>query len=204
MPQTPNIINRVTALFTEQYVPYVKEAVLWLEVYSGEKSKRAVYELRDALDHIAIAVQSGISEEKAIKSLDAAEEHFRRAVVEPAEWIALEELRRLLKIKNKGFWWWKFFLLRAPDSKEFNEKIYKAQEFITQGRHYKGVSIKDSYDNFKKAYILLHELLDEVKPAELNSRIFAFILLLVGAILSWGIWKLLDLGWRYILSLPRH
>jgi len=193
MPQTPDITNRIIKILTEQYFPYVKEAVLWLEVYSGEKSKRAVYELRDALDHIAISVQSGISEEKAIKSLDAAEEHFRRAVVEPAEWIALEELRRLLKIKTKGFWWWKLFLLRAPDSKQFNDKIYKAQELIAQGRQYKGISLKDSYDNFKKAYLLLHQLLDDVRPAELNSRIFDVILVFFGIIIGWFICKGFDI-----------
>lgn len=193
MPQTQTVINRIITLLTEQYVPYVKEAVLWLEVYTGEKSKRAVYELRDALDHIAIAVQSGVSEEKAIQSLNAAEEHFRRAVVEPAEWMTLEELRKLLKIRNRGFWWWKFFFLRPPDSKEFNEKIYRAQELIAQGRFYKGISLKDSYENFKKAYLLLHQLLDESKPAELHSRIFAVILMVIG----WGIWKALDLFWRW-------
>jgi hypothetical protein len=198
MPQTPTIIDSIVKILTEQYMPYVKEAILWLEVYSGERSKRSVYELRDALDHIAIAVQSGISEEKALKSLNAAEEHFRRAVVEPAEWIALEELRKLLKIKFKGFWWWRLFLLKPPNSEEFNKKIYEAQELISQGRYYKGISLKDSYDSFKKAYILLHKLLDEVKPAELNSRIFACVLVVIGAILGWPIFKLLDWIWLRI------
>lgn len=57
MPQTPAVINSIVKILTEQYMPYVKEAILWLEVYSGERSKRSIYELRDALDHIAIAVQ---------------------------------------------------------------------------------------------------------------------------------------------------
>lgn len=198
MPQTPTVINSIVKILTEQYMPYVKEAILWLETYSGERSKRSVYELRDALDHIAIAVQSGISEEKALKNLDAAEEHFRRAVVEPAEWIALEELRRLLKIKFRGFWWWRLFFLHPPDSEDFNNKIYEAQELISKGRYFKGISVKDSYDNFKNAYLLLHRLLDKVKPAELNSRIFAAILVLVGIIISWPIFKLFDWIWLYI------
>jgi hypothetical protein len=198
MPQTQLIIDNIVKILTEQYMPYAKEAILWLETYSGERSKRCVYELRDTLDHIAIAVQSGISEEKALKNLNAAEEHLRRAVVEPAEWIALEELRRLLKIKFRGFWWWKLFFLKPPNSIEFNKKIYEAQELISQGRYYKGISLKDSYENFKKAYIMLHRLLDEAKPAELDSRIFACALVFLGAILGWPVFKLLDWIWLHI------
>ncbi len=198
MPQTPTIIDGIVKILTEQYMPYAKEAILWLEVYSGERSKRSIYELRDAFDHIAIAVQSGISEEKALKNLNAAEEHLRRGVVEPAEWIALEELRKLLKIKFKGFWWWKLFFLKPPNSEEFNKKIYEAQELISRGRYYKGISLKNSYDNFKKAYILLHEMLDAAKPAELNSRIFACVLVVFGVILSWPFFKLFDWIWLYI------
>jgi len=63
MPQTSTVIERLITILREQYIPYVKDAILWLEVYTGEKSKRAVYELRNALDHIAIAVQEDISED---------------------------------------------------------------------------------------------------------------------------------------------
>ena len=189
-PQNPIIINRLLKLLREQYLPYVKDAILWLEVHTGEKSKRAVHELRDALDHIAIAVQPDIKEEEALKCLDAVEEHFRRAAVEPAEWVALEQLRKLLKIKRSGFWWWKFFLLKPPDSKTFNDKIYKGQELIAQGRHFKGISVAEAYKNFKEAYIVFRQLLDEVRPAELDSRIFAVVLvvigLILGAIINWA------------------
>lgn len=185
-PQTTTknsiIIDRLLTLLREQYLPYVKDAILWLEVHTGERSKRAVHELRDALDHIAIAVQTDIKEEEALKSLDAVEEHFRRAAVEPAEWVALEQLRKLLKIKQNGFWWWKLFFLKPPDSKDFNDKIYKGQEFIAQGRHFKGISLSESYKNFKEGYIVFRKLLDEVQPAELNSRIFAVVLVAIGLI----------------------
>lgn len=188
-PQNPIIVNRLLKLLREQYLPYVKDAILWLEVHTGEKSKRAVHELRDALDHIAIAVQPDIKEEEALKCLDAVEEHFRRAAVEPAEWVALEQLRKLLKIKQSGFWWWKFFLLKPPDSKEFNDKIHKGQELIAQGRHFKGISLAESYKNFKEAYIIFRQLLDEVQPAELDSRIFAVALftigLIAGGLITW-------------------
>lgn len=189
MPQTSTVIERLITILREQYIPYVKDAILWLEVHTGEKSKRAVYELRDALDHIAIAVQEDISEDDAVRSLNAVEEHFRRAAVEPAEWIALEELRKLLRIKQRGFWWWRLFLLKTPNLKDFDEKIFEGQEFVAQGRHFKGISLADAYKNFKEAYLVFHRLLDKVQPAELYSRIFAAILAVLffalGLFINW-------------------
>lgn len=187
MSQNPLIVNKLLELLTTQYIPYVKDAILWLETYSGEKSKRSIYELRNALDHIGIALQKDTTEENAIKSLNAVEEHFRRAAVEPIEWIALEEMRYLLKIQKRGFWWWRLLLLKPIDTKEFNEEIYKGMECMQKGRHYKGVSLKDSYENLKEAYNVFHSLLDKVKPAELRSRIFAVGLTFISLFIGWSI-----------------
>ncbi|MDP2922734.1 MAG: hypothetical protein Q8O30_03310 [Candidatus Omnitrophota bacterium] len=195
------IVTRVLKILREQYIPYVKEAIIWLEVYSRERSQRAIYELKDALDHIAIASQSTTSPEEALKSLNAVEEHFRRAAVEPIEWIALEELMKLLKIKQRGLWWWKLFLLKPLDSKEFDEKIFKGQALIVKGRHFKGISIANAYDSFKEAYTIFHELLKEIRPAELNGRIFAIVFglacLILGGIISWA-------GCAYFYTLQLH
>ncbi|MCK4793745.1 MAG: hypothetical protein KAV87_59000 [Desulfobacteraceae bacterium] len=182
MPESPTVIQHILKLFREQYIPHVKEAILWLEVFSGERSKRSVYELKDALDHIAIALHPDTTEEKAEKSLNAVEEHFRRAAVEPAEWIALEELQKLLKIKKRGFWWWRLFFLKPPDSKEFDKKVFEGQEFVIKGREFKAISLAKSYGNFKKAYVTFRGLLRDIQPTELYSRIFAFILFVLGVI----------------------
>jgi hypothetical protein len=165
-------------LLTEDYT-YVKNALLWLESYTGKKSNRSIHELRNALDHMAIAVQNETSEEDAIKGLNAVEEHFRRAAIEPIEWIALEELQRLLKIKEKGFWWWRFLFLKAPNTIEFNNKIHEGLTYIEKGRHSKAISIKESYENFEKSYNIFHQLLNEVEPAELHSRLFSIYLSLI-------------------------
>ena len=184
MPESPNVVRHLLKLFREQYIPYVKKAILWLEVYSGERSKRSIYELKDALDHIAIALHPDTSEEHAEKSLNAVEEHFRRATVEPAEWIALEELQKLLRIKQRGFWWWRLFLLKPPDSKEFDNKLIEGQEFVTKGRGFKAISLQESYECFQNAYIIFRSLSRDIQPAELYSRIFACILVVLGLIIG--------------------
>jgi len=187
----PLVTDRIVQILRKQYIPYVKKAIQELEVLTGKRSKRAIYELRDALDHIAIAVQQSTTEEKAIKSLNAVEEHLRRATVEPAEFVALEKLKKLLQIKDRGFWWWKLFFLKAPDTKEFDTEIFKGQQFLSEGRYYKAISVKDSYLNLQKAYRVFQELLNKIQPAELNSRIFALVSGLVIAVLFFILGKIL-------------
>lgn len=194
MSRSPEVINRTLQILTEQYVAYVKGAIIWLEVYTREKSKRSIYELRDALDHIALALEPDINDEDAHKFLNAAEEHLRRAAVEPAEWLALEELQKLLKIRVKGFWWWQLLFLKPPNSKEFDEKIFQGKDLIVEGRKFKSISLKESYDNFKKAFHVFSDLSSDIQPAELYSRLFAVMLavliLAVGIIATLIIQKL--------------
>jgi hypothetical protein len=184
MSRNPEVINRTLQIFSEQYVDYVKEAIIWLEVYTGEKSKRSIYELRDALDHIALALEPSIDDEQANTFLNAAEEHLRRAAVEPAEWLALEELKKLLKIRGKGFWWWRLLFLKPPNSKEFDEKIFQGKELIVEGRKYKAISLSKSYNSFKKAFNIFGGLLRDIQPVELYGRLFAVALAIVIFILG--------------------
>jgi hypothetical protein len=172
MSRSPAVINRTLQILNEQYVAYVKEAILWLEVYTKEKSKRSIYELRDVLDHMALALEPDIDDEQAHKFLNAAEEHLRRAAVEPAEWIALEELQKLIKIRGRGFWWWRFLFLKPPNSKEFDEVLFQGKALVVEGRKFKAISIGKSYDSFKEAYRIFSNLLNGIRPAELYSRFF--------------------------------
>jgi hypothetical protein len=171
----PVLINMIVKILREQYIPYVKEAVQELEVLTKKRSKRAIYELRDALDHIAIAVQEDTPNEVALKSIDAVEEHLRRATIEPAEFLTLAKLDQLLHIKQRGFWWWKLFGVKPPDTKEFDEKILKGQKLLSKGRYYKGISLKNSYTNLKEAFEIFRKLLNEIQPAELRSKICAVV-----------------------------
>lgn len=197
MPKDPQTVNKVVELLTTQYIPYVKEAIVWLETYTGERSKRSVHELRNALDHMAVALNEDTDTEDATKSLCAVEEHFRRAAVEPVEWIALEELQRLLKIRRKGLWWWKLLFLKPVDTDEFNHKIYEGMQFIETGRKYKGVSLKESYGNLKRGYETFHKLLDEIRPAELRSRLFSVAWAFAFTVIGF----LLNLLWSWLRSI---
>lgn len=176
MSRSSEVISRTLQILSEQYITYVKEAIIWLEVYTKEKSKRSIYELRDALDHIALALEPDVDDEQAHKYLNAAEEHLRRAAVEPAEWLALEELEKLIKIRERGFWWWWLLFLKPPKSKEFDKLLFQGKDFAVEGRKFKAISIGDSYSNFRKAYCIFNNLLNSIRPAELYSRLFAITL----------------------------
>ncbi len=78
------VIERIIKILREDYL-YAKKSVIKLQVLTAKESERCVYELRDALDHLSISVLEDTSEENAEKSLTAAEEHIRRAAVEPVE-----------------------------------------------------------------------------------------------------------------------
>src|SRR6266436_5232631 len=71
-----------------EYYPHAKEAILSLEVYSRKRSQRAVYELRDTLDHLSIALASSTSPAEARRHLAECHTHLRRAAIEPYEWLA--------------------------------------------------------------------------------------------------------------------
>jgi len=90
----PNRSDKVARVIVETY-PCVKDAVLRLEVFVGHRSRRSVYEMRDALDHIYECLNPAVPDDEAEKNVHDAEDHLRRAAVEPAEYIAEENLRVL-------------------------------------------------------------------------------------------------------------
>ena len=90
----PNRSDKVARVILKTY-PCVKDAVLRLEVFVGHRSRRSVYELRDALDHIYECLNPAVPEDEAQENVHDAEDHLRRAAVEPAEYIAEENLRVL-------------------------------------------------------------------------------------------------------------
>lgn len=86
-------------------------------------------------------------------------------------------------------------MIKPPNSKELNDKIYTCQELIAQGRYYKGISLKDAYKALEDAYNILREILSEIEPAELNGRIFDVILVVVGVALL----PLLTFLWKFAI-----
>ncbi len=184
MPKDQEVLSRLFELLDTHYIPFTKKSVMWLETLTHQKSKRAVHELRDALDHIATALHDETSKKDALQSIEAITEHFRRAAVEPAEWIALKKLEQLLDIRAGGFWWWRLLGVMPPNRKEFARKVYQGQDYIVKGRELKAVSIGDAFENFKQAYLTFVTILDDIEPPELSSRAFTFRMTIFGAILG--------------------
>lgn len=139
-----------------------KESILYLEVVSGSKSKRAIYELRDMLDHFMMLLAKDISEEKAAAHIVAIEEHLKRTALVPLEWIALVKFHKALR----KLWWGEKLLFFAVDKrsriKEQQQKILKVQTLISEARKLEGCSIYSnefnvSIQKFKEAINLLKE-----------------------------------------------
>jgi len=183
MKKSQEIIEKVVTVINEDY-PYVKSSIIELEVYTGELSKRSVYELRDAFDHLFLVLSDATSDEDALTSIDAIQEHLRRAAVEPLECIAEQEKIKLLKMQKNGFWWWRLFFIKPPNTQEFVKEIYKGNDFLIEGRKNKAISIKICIENMSSAYHTFNNLLKNYQPQELNSRIFAVVLALVSLIIG--------------------
>lgn len=183
MKKSQTIIEKVIRIMNDDY-PYVKESIIELEVYTGKLSKRSVHELRDAFDHFFIVLSDNTSDEDALKSIDAIQEHLRRAAVEPLECISEQEKIKLLKMQKYGFWWWRLFFLRPPNTEEFVKEIYRGNDFLIEGRKNKAISIKICIENMKSAYVTFSTLRQKYRPQELNSRIFAVVLALVFMIIG--------------------
>jgi hypothetical protein len=82
------IVARFLVLFRDHYKKCDK-ATTFLETRTGESNITAITNQRDALSHFATALQKDTPTEKREEQYATAEEHFRRAIIEPYE-IALE------------------------------------------------------------------------------------------------------------------
>jgi len=61
-------------------------------------------------------------------------------------------------------------------------------DFVVEGRKFKAISIGKSYDNFKEAYRIFNKLLSDIRPPELDSRLFevevAVVFFVLGTIVT--------------------
>ena len=75
----------------------VKGIVASLEAYMRKRSSKAVYELRDFLDHLALIQKQEISLADCLHHYEECCTHLRRAIVEPLEYMAERQLLRALR-----------------------------------------------------------------------------------------------------------
>lgn len=171
-------------VLTNHY-PHAKVAILSLEVMAKKRSERAVYELRDTLDHISIALNSDTSPSEARRHFAECHTHLRRSAVEPYEWMAEKKFLEIEKLAIKGRLLYRLTLLKPPDSSSMIEELRTIAELITKGRVTKGTA--QSVEIMRKACTLATETLDKCKPKEFHDRIYHFILGALFLVLGFGL-----------------
>jgi hypothetical protein len=161
--------------------PLAKTSIYTLEVFIKTKSRRAVYEVRDMVDHLAIALAGETTPREARLHLAEAKTHLRRAAIEPYEWMAEKKVLQIEKIAIKGRWLHKFLLVRseiALDGNDLIDGLKKISQTIIDGRVCKAT--EKSLDHMKEALRLADELLKKTNPKQFNDRVFSMCLCLVG------------------------
>jgi len=165
-----------------EYYPHAKEAILMLEVFSGKRSTRAVYELRDTLDHISIALNSSTKPSEARRHFAECFTHLRRAAIEPYEWLAERKFLKIEKIVVKGKFIYKLLWLEPPTGPDMVADLKEIGEKIIAGRIAKGT--KESLKHMQEANEKAEALLTRLRPKEINDRIFNIVLSTVFLILG--------------------
>ena len=148
-------------ILQEDY-PKVKKGMYRLEVFRRRKSRKAVYELRDFLDHIALLYGEDISDDEAEKHIHECRTHLRRCVVEPLEYMAEKQFVTLDRYVR---WFAKipFIIPKNPILKsEFFQKMQEAKELIAEGRIVKTEG--KACELMERAFSIETDLLSQVHP----------------------------------------
>ena len=153
--------------------------MLRLEVFMQTKSKKAVYELRDFLDHLALLFREDILVEDAKRHFYECHTHLRRCVVEPLEYMAE---KRFVKLDRYARWLARlsFVLPNNPLNKPaFFQQMKEAKEHILKGRIVKTEG--EACDHMDKAFEIVTDLLAQVTPMQF---LFQRTLWLVGTFVA--------------------
>lgn len=147
-------------ILREDY-PKIKEGVYRLEVFMRSRSKKAVYELRDFLDHLASLFRDNISEEEAEKHINECRTHLRRCSVEPLEYMAE---KRFIKLDLYVRWFARIpFIRNNPTTKfEFFQKMQEIKRLIAEGRIVKTEGT--ACELMDKAFGITTDLLAQISP----------------------------------------
>ena len=165
MPVDDNIEDirlRAIELLREDY-PKIKAGMLRLEVFMQARSKKAVYELRDFLDHLAELFKEGVELEDAEKHLRECRTHLRRCSVEPLEYMAE---KRFIKLDRYAKWFARIpFVFRDNPLRnpEFFQQMREAKQLIADGRIVK--TDGQARECMDKAFAIVTDLLAQASPA---------------------------------------
>lgn len=167
----------VSEVLTEYY-PHAKRAILSLEVYSKKRSQRAVYELRDTLDHISIALSADTSNAEARRHIAECHTHLRRAAIEPFEWLAERKFLEIERLGVRGRWIYRLVMLHPPEGHDVISELGNIAAKIVEGRVAKGTSA--SVQLMREACEMATECLAKLKPKEFHERLFHVLLCIIG------------------------
>lgn len=153
------------------------EACFFLEERAGINNIQAITNVRDATSHIVTLLNKpDLSNEQREVQLGNAEEHLRRAIIEPYE-IAIDSLtkdfyplylqyrERLLPVKARHT-----VLGSAPNSISIDARLREIQQLTVKGREGKGKNLWDpAWEEGISAFIDAFDKLFELK-AELETH----------------------------------
>jgi hypothetical protein len=189
MPENKHCAEDIAAIRKEAIellrvdYPRVKTGMLRLEVFMRTRSKKAVYELRDFLDHLARLFCEDITLEDAQKHLHECRTHLRRCSVEPLEYMAE---KRFVKLDRYVRWLApiSFVFRNSPLTKpEFFQKMKEAKQHIVTGRAVKTEG--EACEHMDKAFEIVTDLLAQVGPIQYILRgVVWFICIFVAAFLA--------------------
>ena len=181
-----------------EYYPHAKEAILSLEVYSKKRSQRAVYELRDTLDHLSIALLDSTTPAEARRHIAECHTHLRRAAIEPFEWLAERQFLEIESLAVRGRWVYWLLLLRPPEAYEVISDLGEIASKIVKGRVAKGTS--QSVQLMREACQSATECLQRLRPQEFHERLFHVVLATFFMILGIPLTLIGETLWRYLFG----
>jgi len=168
-----NVVERFLALIKEHY-HQADTATFYLEQRTGIINVHAITNLRDVLSHLATLLTPGLSPDQQVAQLSNAEEHLRRAIIEPYE-VALNELvirfRDLFKkykeelLAAQGRY---SDLTAAPSAASIESRMKTLANLIANGRRSKGINLWDpewerAVSSYVEAFEALSALYSEVE-----------------------------------------
>lgn len=165
-------LERIIELIRTRFV-VVKEGTKYLENMERKYNITALANIRDFVSHIETALKEDITDKERQANLDQAEEHLRRALIEPPQ-IALESRLEIFleeyeeyeeeMIPNER----KYGVDTITDHEQIRADIKKIQEYLNEGRKRKGTNIwnttwEEGVELFNRGYELAVELHGRIK-----------------------------------------
>jgi hypothetical protein len=169
----PVQLDRLLRLIRDNYRK-ANDAASFLEERAGIANVYGITNLRDVLSHLATFLDPRLTPEQRSAQVPTAEEHLRRAVIEPYQ-IANEELllrfralydnykRYVLPIRDRHE-----YLATAPSSDEIEQRRRNIERWLGEGRQAKGRNLWDDeweqgVASFIRAFDDLYDLTEKVE-----------------------------------------